>query len=86
MTEQAPSNSKPSRQDRWAERNGLARWAHIALRNGLRRGLIAKRPCSICGAAEAEAHHPDYSKPLQVVWLCRKHHKAHHRAQRGGGE
>lgn len=24
------------------------------------------------------AHHPDYSKPLEVVWLCVRHHTLHH--------
>jgi hypothetical protein len=83
MKKRVRKNPKPYRQERWAQRNGLARWAHIALRNGLRRGLLAKQPCSVCGVAEAEAHHADYAKPLDVVWLCPKHHKAHHRALRG---
>lgn len=36
-------------------------------------------PCSVCGATRGEAHHDDYSKPLDVVWLCRTHHWARHR-------
>jgi hypothetical protein len=38
-----------------------------------RRGHIVPEPCQECGEA-AEMHHPDYSRPLKVVWLCRRHH------------
>ena len=32
--------------------------------------------CSIEGCFElGERHHEDYSKPLDIVWLCRKHHR-----------
>ena len=27
-----------------------------------------------CGK-KAEAHHPDYDKPYEIVWLCRHHHR-----------
>ena len=37
-------------------------------------GRIQKQPCSVCGALKAEGHHPDYFKPLEVIWLCRVHH------------
>ena len=45
----------------------------------LKRGSIVKEPCAICGDSHAEAHHEDYSKPLEVIWLCREHHLSHHR-------
>jgi hypothetical protein len=35
--------------------------------------LIKKEPCDVCGK-DAEAHHHNYDKPLDVVWLCKEHH------------
>lgn len=43
-------------------------------------GLLIKQNCEICNSPKSIAHHDDYSKPLSVKWLCRKHHVAHHRA------
>jgi hypothetical protein len=48
--------------------------AHIAIRNAIRYGRMLRQPCRICGA-KAEGHHADYSKPLEVDWLCFKHHR-----------
>ena len=42
-------------------------------------GHIARGPCQVCGEVKAEAHHDDYSKPLEVIWLCRIHHARMHR-------
>lgn len=56
--------------------------ASRAVQAAVKAGKIAKLPCEVCGAAKSEAHHPDYSKPLDVVWLCRKHHADAHRAER----
>lgn len=39
----------------------------------LRRGKIERKGCRVCGEP-AEMHHPDYARPLEVVWLCRRHH------------
>jgi hypothetical protein len=47
----------------------------------VRRGLIQKQPCRDCGSALAELHHPDYSKPLLVVWLCRSCHLELHKRE-----
>lgn len=46
--------------------------------NAVRDGRIEKLPCLICGSISVEAHHPDYSRPLDVVWLCMIHHKQAH--------
>lgn len=40
----------------------------------LRTGKLVRQPCAHCGAVRTEAHHPDYAKPLDVVWLCRRCH------------
>ena len=44
----------------------------------LRDNHIERMPCEICGA-KAEAHHDDYEKPLEVRWLCFKHHREWHK-------
>lgn len=38
-------------------------------------GLLVRSPCVVCGAEKSEAHHDDYRKPLDVIWLCREHHR-----------
>lgn len=50
---------------------------HMA-RDALRKGLLVREPCFMCGA-HAEMHHPSYSAPLLVTWLCREHHRQLHR-------
>ncbi len=53
--------------------------AGIALSRAVRDGTLIKQPCFVCGETVVEGHHPDYDKPLAVVWLCVKHHKQLHR-------
>jgi hypothetical protein len=53
------------------------RRAHKAVEVALRSGVLVALPCEVCGLP-AEAHHADYSKPLQVTWLCRDHHRRLH--------
>jgi len=48
--------------------------AHITTGNAIRDGKLIRKPCEICGNPKVEAHHEDYSKPLEVVWLCKPHH------------
>lgn len=64
---------------RYLERNPIKRKAHSAAKNAIRDGIIKKAPCEICGATRAQAHHDDYSKPLDVRWLCTKHHAEWHK-------
>lgn len=45
----------------------------------VRKGILVKQPCVDCGSPVTVAHHEDYSKPLDVIWLCQKHHLQRHR-------
>lgn len=52
--------------------------AKNAVNNAIRDGRLIRQPCEICGA-KAEGHHDDYSKPLDVRWLCHAHHVEEHK-------
>ena len=46
----------------------------------VRRGKVKRLPCEVCGREPAEGHHHNgYDRPLDVLWLCRVHHRARHR-------
>lgn len=49
--------------------------ARTAVSNAIRDGRLTKMSCCVCGDVNSTAHHEDYSKPLEVVWVCSKHHK-----------
>lgn len=46
--------------------------------NLVRSGKLVSLACEHCGADKTQAHHEDYLKPLEVVWLCTKCHAARH--------
>jgi hypothetical protein len=48
--------------------------ARRAVREAIRKGTLTRNPCEVCNSIKAESHHPDYSKPLEVRWLCKFHH------------
>lgn len=52
--------------------------ARNALNNAVKSGKIIRNPCKKCGSKKVDAHHPDYSKPLKVIWLCRSCHAKEH--------
>lgn len=54
--------------------------ARMATHTAIRRGILEREACEVCGACEVEAHHDDYTKPLEVRWLCKQHHEQHHMA------
>lgn len=52
--------------------------AHNMVNNNIRSGNLHRQPCEVCGDKQAHAHHDDYSKPLNVRWLCPAHHSQWH--------
>jgi hypothetical protein len=53
--------------------------AHSLLKRAVKRGTLTRQPCQVCGDPKTDGHHEDYTKPLEVQWLCRKHHAARHK-------
>lgn len=77
--------SHPGRRERtaktsreWRQKNPEAYKAHYAVSNAIRSGKLEKKPCEECGGTDVHAHHEDYSKPLDVKWLCVRHHALLH--------
>lgn len=59
--------------------------AKDAVQRAVRRGeLIKPAGCEHCGKeARLHGHHRDYSKPLEVIWLCSPCHGQEHAHERG---
>ena len=43
----------------------------------VRKGSLKKLPCK-CGNPIVQAHHHDYTKPLEIEWLCKQCHTKVH--------
>jgi alanyl-tRNA synthetase len=56
--------------------------AHRAVECAVKNGSLVKKACSICGNERSQAHHEDYTKQLDVIWLCQKHHSELHLKRR----
>lgn len=69
---------KRERERRYKEEQRAKYRAHYTVKNALRDGRLTRQPCEVCGLPHGEAHHDDYSKPLEVRWLCKAHHRAAH--------
>jgi hypothetical protein len=52
--------------------------AHQIVALATRAGFLENEPCTVCGDPYAVAHHEDYFKPLDVTFLCHKHHTLRH--------
>ena len=52
--------------------------ARKAVFEAVRSGRLIRQACERCGDYPGHAHHEDYSKPLDVRWLCRSCHREYH--------
>jgi hypothetical protein len=53
--------------------------ARSAVGNAIKQGKLIPQPCQNCGATQnVEAHHHNYSRPLDVDWLCFTCHREEH--------
>jgi len=72
---QAKARYQRERRRRNPEKSRANRLVNYAVRSGkLVPQPCERQPCD----QKAQAHHEDYSKPLDVNWLCFKHHREHH--------
>ena len=47
-------------------------------RDLIKRGILRRGRCVVCGSRDVVPHHEDYSDPFQVIWLCERHHEEYH--------
>lgn len=67
------------RSRQWRADNPKKAAAHNAVSKAKAKGTLLERPCEICGSVtHIHAHHDDYSRPLDIRWLCPVHHKEWH--------
>lgn len=52
--------------------------ARTELKRAVRLGKIQRKHCRVCGEPRSDGHHHDYSRPLEVDWLCFKCHREEH--------
>ena len=81
-------------QQRYGEENHFYRggvksddYAQNIVEKAIKRGVLKPQPCEICGEAPffqdgrrgVQAHHDDYNRPMDVRWLCQRHHHEWHK-------
>lgn len=57
-----------------SENEAKANRARGYARSYIRRGLLQKQPCEVAGCeCPPMMYHKDFSRPLEVTWMCKGH-------------
>ena len=65
-------------QKKWDINNPEKVYAKNEVMKAVKSGVIERKNCEKCGNTKSLGHHSDYSKPLDVIWLCAKCHRLLH--------
>ena len=63
----------------WRAEDKRRQKAHNKVSNAVKTGKLVREPCCRCGDVKTVAHHEDYDRPLDVMWLCQVCHKQRHK-------
>ncbi len=63
---------------KWHAENKEAARVHQKVKRAVKAGKLTRQPCRDCDNPNTHAHHTDYTKPFDVIWLCAVHHIAEH--------
>ena len=63
----------------WRAEDLRRRKAHYSVSQAIKKGILIRQPCCRCNETKSLAHHEDYDKPLDVMWLCQPCHKQRHK-------
>ena len=70
----------------WLKKNKKRDLVQQRVKYALKTGKLVRQPCVKCGAVPADGHHEDYDKPLEVIWLCKFHHRELHAKRKQLGQ
>jgi hypothetical protein len=76
-----PERQKTAQQisQAWRKADKRRGAAHSAVARAIRNGTLFRQPCVRCYEIKSFAHHEDYDRPLDVMWLCQPCHKQQHK-------
>jgi hypothetical protein len=63
----------------WRSEDKRRSSCHSVVARAIKSGKLVRQPCVRCAAEKSLAHHEDYDKPLDVMWLCQPCHKQRHK-------